>query len=158
MKKRIVIGLSLFLTVLLGLTGTVGYLTFLRPPANPPADACTGKAGQRPRVVAAGASMTQGALGADWVAALRARPELGGYEFVNAGINGNTTDDLRLRMDTDVVACRPAAVTILIGTNDVRNEVRCGSSVPTSTRSSTISRPAPPPGSRWRPCRRSART
>ncbi|MCG5217027.1 GDSL-type esterase/lipase family protein [Streptosporangium soli] len=108
---------------MLSLTGAVGYLTFLRPADNPPADACTGGPGQHPRVVAAGASMTQGALGANWVAALRARPDFHGYEFVNAGINGSTTADLRQRVDTDIVACQPAAVTILIGTNDVRNGV-----------------------------------
>ncbi|MEQ4716614.1 GDSL-type esterase/lipase family protein [Nonomuraea sp. B19D2] len=123
MKRRIIIGLCLLLAAVLGLTGAVGYLTFLRPADNPPADACAGGAGKRPRVVAAGASMTQGALGANWVAALRARPELRGYEVVNAGVNGNTTADLRQRVDTDIVACRPAAVTILIGTNDVRNGV-----------------------------------
>jgi lysophospholipase L1-like esterase len=122
-KRRIIIGLCLLLTAVLGCTVAVGYLAFLRPADNPPADACTGGPGQRPRVVAAGASMTQGAVGANWVAALRARPELHGYEFVNAGINGNTTADLRQRIDTDIVACRPAAVTILIGTNDVRDGV-----------------------------------
>jgi lysophospholipase L1-like esterase len=67
--------------------------------------------------------MTQGALGANWVATLRARPELRDYEFVNAGVNGNTSADLRQRVDTDIVACRPVAVTILVGTNDVRNGV-----------------------------------
>ncbi|MFB4281952.1 SGNH/GDSL hydrolase family protein [Nonomuraea sp. MTCD27] len=127
MKRRIIIGLcALLATVLatvLGLTGAVGYLTFLRPADNPPAEACAGGAGTRPRVVAAGASMTQGALGANWVGALRERAEFRGHEFVNAGVNGNTTADLRQRVDGDIVACRPAAVTILIGTNDVRNGV-----------------------------------
>ncbi|MFD0468755.1 SGNH/GDSL hydrolase family protein [Nonomuraea thailandensis] len=71
--------------------------------------------------MAAGASMTQGSLGADWVASLRAA--FPAYEFVNAGSNGNTTADLLQRVDTDIVACRPAAVTLLIGTNDVRDGV-----------------------------------
>lgn len=123
MKRRIVIGLCLLLTAVLGLTGAVGYLTFLRPADNPPADACADGPGQRPRVVAAGASMTQGSLGADWVATLRARPEFHGREFVNAGVNGSTAADLRQRVDSDIVACAPAAVTLLIGTNDVRNGV-----------------------------------
>ncbi|KAB8193462.1 hypothetical protein FH608_019675 [Nonomuraea phyllanthi] len=123
MKRRIVIGLCLLLTAALGLTGAVGYLTFLRPAGNPPADARTDGPGQRPRVVAAGASMTQGSPGADRVATLRARPEFHGREFVNAGVNGSTTADLRQRVDSDIVACGPAAVTLLIGTNDVRNGV-----------------------------------
>ncbi|MBE1486394.1 SGNH/GDSL hydrolase family protein [Plantactinospora soyae] len=125
MKKRIFIVLCLLLVGVLGAAGTVGYLTFVRSPANPPADACAdGRSpGSRPVVVAAGASMTQGTLGADWVGALRDRPEHQGYEFVNAGVNGATSADLLHRIDTDIVACRPTAVTILIGTNDVRDDV-----------------------------------
>lgn len=124
-KKRIAVTLSLLLAGLLAAAGTVGYLTFLRSPANPPAEACAGgrKPAGRPVVVAAGASMTQGTQGADWVGALRDRPEFRGYEFVNAGVNGSTSADLRERVDTDVVACGPDAVTLLIGTNDVRNGV-----------------------------------
>ncbi|UBU13562.1 SGNH/GDSL hydrolase family protein [Nonomuraea gerenzanensis] len=120
MKRPIVITLGLLLAAALCAAGTVAYLTFLRPATNPPADACAAQA-TRPRVVAAGASMTQGSLGADWVGALRAA--FPGYELVNAGSNGNTTADLLERVDTDIVACRPAAVTLLIGTNDVRNGV-----------------------------------
>ncbi|GAA2208483.1 hypothetical protein GCM10009850_039410 [Nonomuraea monospora] len=120
MKRPIIITLSLVLAAALCAAGTVAYLTFLRPADNPPADACAAE-GARPRVVAAGASMTQGSLGADWVGSLRAA--FPAYEFVNAGSNGNTTADLLERVDSDIVACRPAAVTLLIGTNDVRNSV-----------------------------------
>lgn len=123
-KKRIIIALSLVLVGLLGAAGTVGYLTFLRSPANSPADACAdGKPGKSPVVVAAGASMTRGTLGADWVGDLRDRPEYRGYKFVNAGVNGSTSADLLKRVDTDIVACSPDAVTLLIGTNDVRDGV-----------------------------------
>jgi acyl-CoA thioesterase-1 len=124
-KKRIIIALCLLLVGVLGAAGTVGYLTFVRSPANPPAAACADGRSQdsRPVVVAAGASMTQGTLGADWVGALRDRPEHRGFEFVNAGVNGSTSADLRQRVDTDIVACSPAEVTILIGTNDVRDGV-----------------------------------
>ncbi|MBA4860357.1 hypothetical protein H1V43_02950 [Streptomyces sp. PSKA54] len=124
-KKRIVIALCTLILTGLSAVGTVGYLTFLRSPANPPADAC---ADGRPKssgpvVVAAGASMTQGTLGRDWVGDLREKPEFRGYEFVNAGDNGNTSADLRGRVDSDIVACDPDAVTLLIGTNDVRDGV-----------------------------------
>ncbi|MGW6915607.1 SGNH/GDSL hydrolase family protein [Kitasatospora sp. NPDC054939] len=124
-KKRVIIALSLLLAGLLGAAGTVGYLTFLRSPTNPPAEACAEgrKQGAGPVVVAAGASMTQGTQGADWVGALRDRPEFRGYEFVNAGVNGSTSADLRARVDADVVACNPDVVTLLGGTNDVRNGV-----------------------------------
>ncbi|MGX7671317.1 SGNH/GDSL hydrolase family protein [Plantactinospora sp. DSM 117369] len=125
MKRRIILAACLLLVGVLGTVGTVGYLTFVRSPANPPGDACADgrKPGSRPVVVAAGASMTQGTLGADWVGGLRARPEHRAYEFVNAGVNGSTSADLRQRVDTDIVACNPTAVTILIGTNDVRDGV-----------------------------------
>ena len=125
MKKRIIIAACLLLVGVLGAAGTVGYLTFVRPPANPPAEACADgrKPDARPTVVAAGSSSTQGTLGADWVGALRERPEYREYEFVNAGINGDTSADLRQRVDTDIIACRPTAVTILIGGNDVRDGV-----------------------------------
>jgi hypothetical protein len=108
-KKRIVIALCTLVLTGLSAVGTVGYLTFLRSPANPPADAC---ADGRPKssgpvVVAAGASMTQGTLGRDWVGDLREKPEFRGYEFVNAGDNGNTSADLRGRVDSDIVACDP---------------------------------------------------
>jgi acyl-CoA thioesterase-1 len=124
-KKRIIVALSLLLVGVLGAAGTVVYLTFVRAPANPPAEACVDgrRPGARPTVVAAGSSSTQGTLGADWVGALRERPEHRHYEFVNAGINGNTSADLRQRVDTDIVACHPTAVTILIGGNDALNDV-----------------------------------
>lgn len=77
-------------------------------------------------VVAAGASMTQGTLGRDWVGDLRKRPEFRGYEFVNAGDNGDTSADLRERIDSDVVACDPDVVILLVGTNDVRDGVPLG--------------------------------
>ena len=124
-KKRIVITLCTLVLTGLSAAGAVGYLTFLRSPANPPADACADgrPKGSGPVVVAAGASMTQGTLGRDWVGDLREKPEFRGYEFINAGDNGNTSADLRGRVDSDIVACDPDTVTLLIGTNDVRDGV-----------------------------------
>ncbi|MGW0183236.1 SGNH/GDSL hydrolase family protein, partial [Nocardia sp. NPDC003345] len=46
-----------------------------------------------------------------------------GYRFINAGINGNTSADLLERLDSDVLGCHPDAVTVLVGTNDVRGDV-----------------------------------
>ncbi|MEU2393402.1 SGNH/GDSL hydrolase family protein [Streptomyces sp. NPDC007369] len=125
-KKRIGIALSAGLLLsLLAAAGTVGYLTFLRPAANPPAEACAdGRPQARgPVVVAAGASVTKGTLGRNWIGDLRRREDLRGYEFVNAGHNGDTSADLRRRVDSDITACDPDLVTILIGTNDVRGGV-----------------------------------
>lgn len=67
--------------------------------------------------------MTAGTLGRDWVGDLRERPEFRGYAFVNAGHNGDTSADLRERVDSDIVACDPDMVAVLIGTNDVRGGV-----------------------------------
>ncbi|GAB3837834.1 hypothetical protein GCM10029963_03230 [Micromonospora andamanensis] len=125
MKRRIIVAVFLLLVGVLGAAGTVGYLAFGRPPTNPPAEACADDrtSDALPTVVAAGSSSTQGTLGADWVGALRERPEHRGYEFVNAGVNGDTSADLRQRVDTDIIVCRPTAVMILIGGNDVRDDI-----------------------------------
>ncbi|WP_457537814.1 SGNH/GDSL hydrolase family protein [Streptomyces filamentosus] len=124
-RKRIAVALGTLLLAVLGAAGTVGYLAFLRSPAHAAADVCAGGRPQTggPVVVAAGASMTQGSLGRDWVGDLRAMPEFRGYAFVNAGDNGNTSADLLGRVDRDIVACAPDRVTVLIGANDLRNGV-----------------------------------
>ncbi|MFI5803641.1 SGNH/GDSL hydrolase family protein [Streptomyces sp. NPDC051561] len=124
-KKRVVIALTALLLALLGAAGTVSYLTFVRSPANAAADAC---ADGRPQtsgqvVVAAGASMVQGTLGHDWVGALREKPVFRDHAFINAGDNGNTSADLLERVDSDIVACDPDRVAILVGANDVRGAV-----------------------------------
>lgn len=54
----------------------------------------------------------------DWVALLKARLGPMGLEFVNAGRNGNLAWNVLQRLD-DVIHCRPDAVTLLIGTNDI---------------------------------------
>jgi acyl-CoA thioesterase-1 len=72
----------------------------------------------RTLVVCAGDSITHGVMSADYLALLRGRLGGDGYQFVNAGINGNLAWNVRQRLD-DVVACRPDAVTLLVGTNDV---------------------------------------
>ncbi|WP_280397089.1 SGNH/GDSL hydrolase family protein [Nocardia carnea] len=123
-KKMIITAVCLALAAVLAAGATVGYLTFVRSPIDTPARACRDDAtATGPVVVAAGASMTRGTLGADWVGSLRNRPDFAGHRFVNAGINGNTSGDLRERAGTDIVACHPDAVLILVGTNDVRDGV-----------------------------------
>jgi lysophospholipase L1-like esterase len=71
-----------------------------------------------PVVVCLGDSMTRGDLGGNWVNLLRARYAHRSYTFVNAGINGDLTWNVRKRVD-QVVACRPDVVTLLVGGNDV---------------------------------------
>jgi len=69
-------------------------------------------------VICAGDSLTQGNTSANYVEMLRQRCGKGGYEFVNAGINGDLAYNLMKRLDY-IIACQPDMVTILIGTNDV---------------------------------------
>ena len=70
-----------------------------------------------PPVVVAGASIVRGRASVDFVQMLRER--FASRVFVNAGVNGNVAWELLQRID-QVVACRPAHVVILIGTNDVQ--------------------------------------
>lgn len=68
-------------------------------------------------VVCLGASIVRGRASVDFVEMLRNRlPQL---QFVNGGINNETADDVLQRLD-EVIACRPKAVLILIGTNDAQ--------------------------------------
>lgn len=69
-------------------------------------------------VVCAGDSLTHGIFSANYVTLLQQRLGTSGYEFVNAGINGNLAYNVLQRVD-DIIACQPDAVTLLVGTNDV---------------------------------------
>jgi len=57
-------------------------------------------------------------MSANYVALLEARFGAQGYQFVNAGINGNLAWSVLRRLD-QVIACRPDMVTLLVGANDV---------------------------------------
>jgi lysophospholipase L1-like esterase len=53
-----------------------------------------------------------------------------GLSFSNAGINGNTIEDMAARFERDVLAKKPETVVILGGTNDAcQEEVSCAMSV-----------------------------
>ena len=69
-------------------------------------------------VVCVGDSITHGVISANYVDLLVTRYATHGYEFVNAGINGNLAWNVLQRLD-DVIACQPHDITLLIGTNDV---------------------------------------
>jgi acyl-CoA thioesterase I len=90
-----------------------------RPPGHPVAFVRAGRRpGARAILVCAGDSLTHGIAGADYVGPLRTRLAGEGYAVVNAGINGNLAWNVLQRLD-EVIACRPDAVTVLIGSNDV---------------------------------------
>lgn len=91
-----------------------------RRPSNDPSSYLRQPAPEDARcVVCAGDSLTHASFSGDYVSALRERLGGRGYTFVNAGVNGDTTAHLLSRLDA-IIACRPIAVTILIGTNDCR--------------------------------------
>jgi len=69
-------------------------------------------------VVCAGDSLTHGVVSANYVDLLQECLGAEGYEFVNAGINGNLAYNVLQRVD-DILACWPDVVTLLVGTNDV---------------------------------------
>ena len=71
----------------------------------------------RKTVVVIGDSITHGRISQDYVKILRER--LGEeYKFVNAGINSHLAWNVLERLK-EIIECKPAIITILIGTNDV---------------------------------------
>jgi lysophospholipase L1-like esterase len=68
----------------------------------------------RPRVVIVGNSITEG-----WVKEDSAFFRGKTYEYVGRGISGQTTGKTLVRFRADVIDLHPAAVVILVGTNDI---------------------------------------
>jgi lysophospholipase L1-like esterase len=68
----------------------------------------------RPRVVIIGNSITEG-----WVKSDSAFFRGKTYEYVGRGISGQTTGKTLVRFRADVIDLHPAAVVILVGTNDI---------------------------------------
>jgi len=71
------------------------------------------QAGGPPRVVLIGDSLFEGWRGLEALA-----PP--GFRFLNRGISGQTSGQMLLRFEDDVIALAPVAVVILAGANDVR--------------------------------------
>ena len=90
-----------------------------RPPACTPGDLRRDIATicDRPNIVCVGDSVTHGRISADYVRLLRQRFQAKGYRLVNAGINGDMAYNVLQRLD-EIIACHPALVTVLIGSND----------------------------------------
>jgi lysophospholipase L1-like esterase len=68
------------------------------------------------RIVFFGDSLTAGTYGANFVDKVAAA--LPDHEIINAGVNGDTSLNLRDRLASDVLAHQPDAVFILVGIND----------------------------------------
>ncbi|WP_168770888.1 SGNH/GDSL hydrolase family protein [Glaciibacter flavus] len=70
-------------------------------------------------MVFVGDSITRGVVSSNWIEAVARRHGHRPIDFVNAGVNGDLAFNVAARLD-EVVECRPDAVTLLIGTNDVQ--------------------------------------
>lgn len=69
-----------------------------------------------PRLVCFGDSITQGSIGSAYVTKLaHALPTI---EVINRGVDGDTTYNLLLRVERDVIALKPDLVSIMVGLND----------------------------------------
>lgn len=114
-----IVGVVLIVLILLmGAAFVYSSRQVMRLPSNNPASFLSQGLPQTCRrvVVCAGASMVQGRVGASFVDLLAGR--FTDDCFVNAGYNGDTALHLARRLD-EVIACRPDAIAILVGTNDV---------------------------------------
>ncbi len=100
--------------ILLGLL--TGYRDYKGPANHPPKEYLTRRRQPPTRVlvVSAGDSLTQGTFRADYVGLLRTRLNASGYEFVNAGVNGEKSQDLLARIQ-EIIDCKPDVIAILIG-------------------------------------------
>eukprot|EP00439_Symbiodinium_sp_Y106_P034621 s568_g4.t1 len=71
-------------------------------------------------VICVGDSLTQATVSGDWLGILRSRfPEL---SFLNAGVNGDCAYNAAMKARA-IRECQPAAVVVLIGTNDAKAEL-----------------------------------
>jgi hypothetical protein len=73
-------------------------------------------------VVCLGDSITRGKVSVDYVRLLNLRANASVATFINGGVNGDLAINVQQRLDP-VIALRPAAVTVLVGTNDARAQL-----------------------------------
>jgi len=92
-------------------------------------DAAAGLAGGSqgvPPVVCLGDSLTRCNLSADWVGSLREQllgcPLSQPAQVLNAGVNMQCIENVKQRI-SEVIACKPSHVTVLVGTNDLKAEL-----------------------------------
>jgi len=74
--------------------------------------------GARRSVVCIGDSLVRGQVSVDFVETLRKRLGVEGFDFFNAGVNGDLSYNVLTRLDV-VIARQPDFVIVLVGTNDV---------------------------------------
>jgi lysophospholipase L1-like esterase len=98
------------------------YRTFFRRPTSYPTSTYIARMRRShpaaARMVCLGDSITQGDLGVSFVSLLEKRTSPESLLIMNAGINGDLSCNALARLD-DVIAARPALITVLIGSNDI---------------------------------------
>ena len=115
--------LILFFLIIAVITGYV-FLNkvtdhFLNSPAeNSPANFLPKKTSDEKVIVNIGDSITRGLVSHNYSKIIENEAAKYGYTTVNAGINADLAYSVVQRMD-EIIACKPAIATILIGGNDV---------------------------------------
>ncbi len=82
----------------------------------------SGEYEERNVIVFIGDSITHGRICEDYTKIVSSRLNPDDYRFVNAGINGDLTFNVLLRI-RDVIQCKPDLITILLGTNDANGSL-----------------------------------
>lgn len=73
------------------------------------------------KIIFFGDSLTQGTFGASYVDKVAAA--MRGHQFINQGVNGDTSLNLYRRVEREVIAARPDGVFIMVGINDAVSSV-----------------------------------
>lgn len=116
MSNHIIIILGVFTLLLIWLL--YGFRSLGELPINNPKTYLKNKRDDgKEIVVLIGDSLTHGNVQPSWVNSMRKK--MGeNFEFINAGINGETTNDVLNRIN-EILACDPNIATLLIGNNNL---------------------------------------
>ena len=116
MSNHIIIILGVFTFLLIWLL--YGFRSLGELPLNNPKTYLKNKRDDgKEKVVLIGDSLTHGNVQPSWVNSMRKK--MGeDFEFINAGINGETTNDVLNRIN-EILACDPNIATLLIGNNNL---------------------------------------
>ena len=124
--KKAIVAVVCIIFIFAALVGYLNYMARRMPAVNPGNFTATQFPAQKSNVaVCVGDSITHGTVSCNYVDILSGRYRLRGYTFVNAGINSELAYNVVQRAD-GIMACNPAVITILIGTNDAAASLSSG--------------------------------
>jgi len=124
--KKAIVAVVCIIFIFAALVGYLNYMARRMPAVNPGNFTATQFPVQNRNVaVCVGDSITHGTVSCNYVDILSGRDRLRGYTFVNAGINSELAYNVVQRAD-GIIACNPAVITILIGTNDAAASLSSG--------------------------------